>query len=208
VGLFDWFKSSPTNVECPPHAIWVSQAAKLKGIRQEIAEALARRTPPAAIFVVAHFSKPLRELQDMTAGISASVPLRTCLAAEIGSALRAFPAPVAGQGIDVIASENHPLPVHDEALLKSLEELSYPCRLTYHISLEDAVLRVFGGQRTIDLLRGMGMKDDEAIRSRMVTRRIRDAQRKVAESSWGDLPADSAEKWLELNSPQSFNRMS
>ena len=43
------------------------------------------------------------------------------------------------------------------------------------------------------------MKEDEAIESRMVTRRIQTELNKVAKCATGDASANSAEEWMEKN---------
>ena len=53
-----------------------------------------------------------------------------------------------------------------------------------------------------DMLKGLGMKDDEAIESRLVARRILAAQKTIEDRSLSDLDAVSAEKWLERNCPE------
>jgi hypothetical protein len=47
----------------------------------------------------------------------------------------------------------------------------------------------------------MGMKEDQAIESRMVSRRVARAQRKIAAKASDDRPAASAAEWLRLNCP-------
>jgi hypothetical protein len=48
----------------------------------------------------------------------------------------------------------------------------------------------------------MGMKEDEAIESQMVSRRIRQAQQKIEGRTFGSLDAESAAGWLEKNCPE------
>jgi hypothetical protein len=103
------------------------------------------------------------------------------------------------RNILIIVGERHPLPPHDEAVLDLARSLPCRCRLVYHISLEDAFMKRFGGDWLKDFLRRMGMKEDEVIGSRMVSRRIRLAQRKIARVSAVDSVADSAEEWFERN---------
>ncbi len=45
------------------------------------------------------------------------------------------------------------------------------------------------------------MKEDQAIESQMVARRIRGAQQKIDARATGDSPAQSAQEWLEKNCP-------
>jgi preprotein translocase subunit SecA len=202
---FSWLKSAPTNVDSQPDVIWVSEEAKLAGIRHEIEKASTREMPLAAIFVVAHFNKCLQALDGLGDRVSTYLPVRKCLAKEIGAATLSSTTTAGGQGIEIIVAERHPHAKYDEQLLTFAGELPYPCRLTYHLSFDDALLRVFGSEGTLDTLRRLGMKNDESIRSKMVSRRLQTAQKKVAKAAWSDLPAESADQWFELNAPSSVD---
>jgi preprotein translocase subunit SecA len=63
-------------------------------------------------------------------------------------------------------------------------------------------MRRFSGDWTRNVLRGLGMKESEAIESRMVNRRIQSELKKIAMRAMSDLPANSAEEWLERNCPR------
>jgi preprotein translocase subunit SecA len=54
----------------------------------------------------------------------------------------------------------------------------------FYLSLEDDLMRIFAGEWVRNILTRLGMKDGEAIESRMVTRRIEGAQKKVEERNF------------------------
>ncbi|QEG43764.1 preprotein translocase subunit SecA [Roseimaritima ulvae] len=62
-------------------------------------------------------------------------------------------------------------------------------------------MEVFAGEWVRNVLTKMGMKEDEAIESQMVSRRIRQAQQKIEGRSFGAVDAESAAEWLEKNCP-------
>lgn len=103
--------------------------------------------------------------------------------------------------IDVIVGERHPLPSVDDRLEEFADELPCRCRFSHHVSLEDPVMQIFAGEWVQDVLRKLGMSEDEAIESRMVSRRIRQAQLKIEGRTFGNLNAGSASEWLETNRP-------
>ena len=76
------------------------------------------------------------------------------------------------------------------------------CRFSHHVSLEDAVMKIFAGDWVKNVLKQMGMKEDEAIESQMVSRRIRQAQQKIEGNAFGSCEAESAAAWLEKNCPE------
>jgi hypothetical protein len=49
------------------------------------------------------------------------------------------------------------------------------------------------------------MAEDEAIESKLVARRIKKAQMKIARLVVSDSPAVSAESWMERNCPEIWN---
>jgi hypothetical protein len=63
------------------------------------------------------------------------------------------------------------------------------------------MMRMFAGEWVQNVLQRLGMNENEAIESRMVTRRIQAAAQKIESQAVTDLPADSAEEWLERNCP-------
>jgi hypothetical protein len=52
-----------------------------------------------------------------------------------------------------------------------------------------------------NMLRQAGMKEDEPNQSRLVSRRLRAAQRKLATRAFGDSNASTAAEWLAENMP-------
>src|SRR6185369_2496383 len=54
----------------------------------------------------------------------------------------------------------------------------------FYLSLEDDLMRIFAGEWVKNLLTRLGMKEGEAIESRMVSRRIEGAQKKVEERNF------------------------
>lgn len=68
-------------------------------------------------------------------------------------------------------------------------------------------MRVFAGEWVENVLKQLGMKEDEPIESAMVARRIKAAQKKIESLSVGDLAADSAEQWMERNCPELWRKV-
>ena len=62
-------------------------------------------------------------------------------------------------------------------------------------------MKAFAGEWVKNLLGRMGMSENEAIESNMVSRRIKAAQQKIASEAFGDSDANSAAEWLAANVP-------
>ncbi|QDT54195.1 preprotein translocase subunit SecA [Caulifigura coniformis] len=190
----------PRRLEERPDRLWMTADARFEGLRSE---AIARSTGGAdAVLLVAHFPDVLARLDEMVGQRSWAVPCRAVPASDLSREL-AFAARLDESAvIDLLVAERHPLPSVDEELLEFARGLPCRCRMAHVLSLEDPVLKAFAGDRTRDILRRLGMKEDEAIESAMVTRQIRKAQQKIEGRTFGSLRAGSAAEWLAKNCPE------
>lgn len=197
MGLFDWF-AGKSKVEIANERIWLTREAKIAGIQKEVAEAIADTEGPNAIVVAGYFNDCLEQLQAAVGGFDPDRVLVACADALAGR----MPTDVVtdeSRSILIIVGERHPLPAHNEGVKDFARSLPCRSRIVYHASLEDPLLKRFAGDWVQSVLRKLGMKEDEAIESRMVTRRIQTELNKVATCATGDVPANSAEEWMEKN---------
>ncbi len=65
--------------------------------------------------------------------------------------------------------------------------------------LEEPFFMQFGGQNTIDMIKGLTSDEDEIIGHSFVTKAIRRAQESIADRSGTDYPATSSKEWFTLN---------
>ncbi len=84
-------------------------------------------------------------------------------------------------GLHVIGTERHDARRIDLQLRGRCGRQGDPGSSRFYLSLEDDLMRIFAGEWVRKILGSMGMKEGEAIESRMVTRRIEAAQKKVEE---------------------------
>ena len=202
MGLFDFLFGGKkrTNVEVVPDHIWMTTDAKFTGLAKEAKERSKSKT--VAILLVAHFPDVLARLDGIASQKVWDVPCKVVSAGNLNSGLAASLNLEAPAIIDIIVGERHPLPSVDDCLEKFADELPCRCRFSHHVSLEDAVMKVFAGDWVKNVLKQLGMSEDEAIESEMVSRRIRSAQKKIEGRTFGSLNANSAEEWLEKNCPE------
>ena len=84
-------------------------------------------------------------------------------------------------GLHVIGTERHEARRIDLQLRGRSGRQGDPGSSRFFLSLEDDLMRIFAGDWVKDLLTRLGMQEGEAIESRMVSRRIEAAQKKVEE---------------------------
>ena len=173
MGFFDSLFGSKkrTNVEVIPDHIWVTTDAKFAGLAKEAEERSKSET--VAILLVAHFPDVLTRLEELASQQTWEVPCQAIPASNLNTDLAASLHLDESAVLDIIVGERHPLPSVDDRLEEFADELPCRCRFSHHVSLEDAVMKIFAGDWVKNVLKQMGMKEDEAIESQMVSRRIR-----------------------------------
>lgn len=200
MGLFDWLKAPESNVEEADDLIWLIDAAKMNGIIVSVRAAVTAPDAPAVILVVAHFEDCLAELRQLLEKSGIDDPRVFAVRAdELPSVEDSLQRLDESQLVEMIVAERHPLLERDEALIEFARQCRCRFRVVHHLSLEDALMKVFAGEWVQNLLKKLGASEYEPIHSHMVARRIRDAQKKISRRAKGDAAASSAEEWMEKN---------
>ena len=87
-------------------------------------------------------------------------------------------------GLYIVGTERHESRRIDLQLRGRCGRQGDPGSSRFYLSLEDDLLRIFAGEWVKNMLSRFGMKEGEAIESRVVTRRIEGAQKKVEERNF------------------------
>ncbi len=87
-------------------------------------------------------------------------------------------------GVHIIGTERHESRRIDNQLRGRSGRQGDPGSSRFFLSLEDDLMRKFGGEWVSTVLTRLGMQEGEAIESKMVTRRIEGAQKKVEERNF------------------------
>ncbi|MCL2724995.1 MAG: preprotein translocase subunit SecA [Polyangiaceae bacterium] len=82
-------------------------------------------------------------------------------------------------GLHIVGTERHESRRIDNQLRGRAGRQGDPGSSRFYLSLEDDLMRIFGGDRVKSLMERMGLPDDEPIEHPWVTKSIQDAQRKV-----------------------------
>lgn len=86
---------------------------------------------------------------------------------------------VAAGGLHIIGTERHESRRIDNQLRGRAGRQGDPGSSRFYVSLEDDLMKRFGGERIQSLMQRMGLGDDDAIEGRLVGTAIENAQRKV-----------------------------
>ncbi len=82
-------------------------------------------------------------------------------------------------GLAVIGTERHESRRIDNQLRGRAGRQGDPGESQFYLSLEDDLMRLFGGDKLVGMMDRLGMEDDMPIEARMVTKSIEGAQRRV-----------------------------
>jgi preprotein translocase subunit SecA len=82
-------------------------------------------------------------------------------------------------GLHILATERHEARRIDNQLRGRAGRQGDPGSSRFYLSLQDDLLRIFGGERIQNLMLRLGMEEDVPIESRLITRRIAAAQKAV-----------------------------
>lgn len=93
----------------------------------------------------------------------------------------------------LIFVEHHPLQSEEQRIAAkfAIQEI------TVFSSLSEPIFQLFGADKMVDLMKKMGMKDDEMIENDMITNSIMKAQEKIASKSTINVSARSQKEWLQ-----------
>ena len=82
-------------------------------------------------------------------------------------------------GLKIIGTERHESRRIDNQLRGRSGRQGDPGESTFYISLEDDLMRIFGSEKIQGVVDKLGLQEDEAIESKMVSKAIENAQKKV-----------------------------
>ncbi len=82
-------------------------------------------------------------------------------------------------GLHIVGTERHESRRIDNQLRGRAGRQGDPGSSRFYLSLQDDLLRIFGGERIQNLMLRLGMEEDVPIESKLITRRIRSAQEAV-----------------------------
>ena len=88
-------------------------------------------------------------------------------------------------GLCILGTERHESRRIDNQLRGRAGRQGDPGESNFYISMEDDLMRLFGGDRVTKMMETLGVADDEAIDQKMLTSAIENAQRKVEGRSFG-----------------------
>ena len=118
------------------------------------------------------------------AGMSSTVTIATNMAGR-GTDIKLSPEGKKAGGLAIIGTERHDSRRVDRQLRGRAGRQGDPGSSAFYVSLEDKLMRLFGSERIAGVVDKLGMADDEALVSGMLSKSIENAQKKVEENNFG-----------------------
>ena len=118
------------------------------------------------------------------AGEASTVTIATNMAGR-GTDIKLGPGVKEAGGLAIIGTERHDSRRVDRQLRGRAGRQGDPGSSVFYVSLEDNLLRLFGGERMASLVDKMGLKEGEPLQHPMLSSSIERAQRKVEENNFG-----------------------
>ena len=147
----------------------LSRMLHMKGIKHQVLNAKQHAREAE---VVAH------------AGQSGTVTIATNMAGR-GTDIKLSSEVKDAGGLAIIGTERHDSRRVDRQLRGRSGRQGDPGSSIFYVSLEDKLMRLFGSERIAGVVDKLGMNDDEALESSMLSSSIERAQKKVEENNFG-----------------------
>lgn len=175
--MFGLFKSKSEGVQVRDK-IWMSKRVKLNACSEML------RLNSGCLFVV-WFKDSFKELE---AHLALKDPLQNVVMVDDLSIDKI-------QNRMLVFVEHYPLSHVEQSLFNRLQLKEVPVLF----SLDEPFFAKFGGEKTIELMRKLGLKEDEVVAHSMVSKSIRNAQEKIEKKVRTEKAASSQQEWFSLN---------
>ena len=208
----------PHRTEREDDKIWAAKASRLKGIYEEIAQKLKEKCP---VLVIAHFEKSMAELRlsleeknlkfKMARSDRDLFPLEETKLILLLSENISGPSGVSSSWpgnetlkdgkLHILVVEHHPLAERDQAVISFADHLPWASTVCFHASLDEPLLKMFGAESILGLLKTLGLDESQCMSHSLVTSAIAKAQKKIKKPALGDQRVASMEEWFSYNYP-------
>jgi hypothetical protein len=190
--------------------VWVTASARLTGLLQD-AQIQAETKPVLVVYFFERTENTLQEVfklgQKPYVFVNSSEDLKDNKQIYIlsESAFHQYAEKIknlfTSKEFVVMFAEHYPLHQNEDEILFKLGEISLKAKAYGYIDFEDPILnlKMFGGERILELLKKMGIKESESISHSLVSKSIKEAKKKIGEKVKHEQKGISAEDWFQKN---------
>ena len=178
MGLFDLFKKG-NKLPKTKDLVWKNQAAKFNGCLKLIAQY------PDAVWI-SWFAETLSSFNQF-------IGTKNGIKLEIRMARSVMPFMVETKRVFFL--EHYPLRIEEENLIQTWNTLE----INVLNALDEPLFEQFGGDRIINLMEKLGMREDEFLEHAMISNSIRNAQDKLQQKVTVENITNSSKEWFKMN---------
>lgn len=101
--------------------------------------------------------------------------------------------------IQISFAERYPTQQKETETIQRLRAAGYSGPLTAYCSLDDRIMKSFGGDRMMAMMISMGLTETESIRHKLISSSVTNAQKKTLKKITYEQQAKSPDEWYRLN---------
>ena len=101
--------------------------------------------------------------------------------------------------VHLVFAEHHPHAPSEQQVITELESLCENPTLYFYAALDEPFMQKFGGENVTNLMKKLGMKENEMISSTMVNNATKRAQEKIAKKVTTPISTKSQSEWMKIN---------
>ena len=176
--MFGLFKKKEATIKVKDK-VWMTGEAKLQAFINEW-----KKTPK--IIFIFWFDESLRQAESFFAGQATTVPV-LLTARETNTFHLA--------GKKIILAEHYPLQQKENEFFQKLNLQE----VEIWSALDEPLFKHFGSEKIIQMMKQLGMKEDEAIEHPMISKAIHNAKEKISKKIIIDQASHSQNDWLQKN---------
>ena len=204
-----FFKKKKKGVKLPDK-VWMNKTEKFRGLYDHLDSALQSGVP---LLIINQFENTQQEVQQMMEKLEVShqqfdsltdtlEDVGVLMVAAEDILLIASNTPLASQlaskaGLQIIITEHHPSYQEEQMLLAHLTQILPGYSAVAFTALDEPFMQFFGGPRIITLMERIGMKENESLEHKMISKSIARAQRRIDDDKVGSGQAESQQAWME-----------
>lgn len=188
--MFSWFKKKEPAAPSLMDRVWLNRASAER--------AIVRAAQAGPLAVLCFFDDTHARLS-AALGAAGLAPGRALVIERVDQ-LSLVPA-----GAAVIVAERHPVSGFNRALAQKLATLAPGVTPTCYSGLDDPLMKLFGGDRLVEVMRQLGLSEDEPVEHPMISKALTNASQKLEQRLGPALsrlaPAASMAEWMQKNVP-------
>ncbi len=184
--------------------IWISYKEKQLGLLPQIKKEMEKRP----VFIVSSFNDSLSKIEEQLSALNMTYKRLSHLTewtivhriSTLHSSLLDIPRPLVNESEKLtVFLEHYPTLTQDTQNIELASKNLSNNNIHFYLSLEDPIFRDFPSERITNTLRKLGAEENEHFEHKMISKSIKNLQKKIEEKVQGSPSCSSEKEWYQLN---------